>query len=334
MVISGSSPSFSGGILVSGGMLEVGANLTNSSVDLAAGTILQGSGSTGAISGNGTVAPQGTTLTATTSAVANAALVFNHTGLAGNSLIRLTSPSPFPSSPTSVDLFVNKPALQPGDRMLGGFFTSSSVDLAQALTGSAIRMLVPDPSGTIIHDDISYRVALPADHLSWSVVETTADFGSGLTAGRTLEVLVGGTPTQFVQWRNLYFANPADASNDSISGPNANPSGDGVANLIRYAHGVGPMDPVFSLLPKLVRSVDRHQFYFRLDLTKPDLVWRVKATNDQSDWRVVLFDSLSTTPIPPLEDGWLPVTLPAYLGTGPATDPRMFTRLEVVLTSP
>lgn len=102
---------------------------------------------------------------------------------------------------------------------------------------------------------------------------------------------------------------------------------------MRYAHGVGPNDPVLHLLPVIQNSGANHVFKFRYDASKPDLVWRVRATNHPSAWPNTLFDS-STSPIPPLDNGWLSVTIPNHLGAGPAPDPRIFTRLEVTLTTP
>ena len=134
-------------------------------------------------------------------------------------------------------------------------------------------------------------------------------------------------------WKFTAFPNAADRANPAISGANANPSGDGVANLIRYALGVGPYQPVTNLLPGLLQTGGNRSFRFRYDPTKPDLIWQVKASNGLVAWPTVLFDSRTST-IPPLVDGWLPVALPNYLGSGPAADPKMFMRLELQLVTP
>lgn len=161
--------------------------------------------------------------------------------------------------------------------------------------------------------------------------------GTGGTGGNNrfdnLTVEGDALPPSYNTWRFTSFPNPADRANDSISGPSANPSGDGISNLIRYALGVGPYQPVTSLLPGLAKAGGHYDFRFRYDASKPDLVWLVEASNDLSGWPSVLFDS-RTSPIPPLADGWLPVTLPDTLGAGPAPDPKMFAHLEVRLISP
>ena len=137
-------------------------------------------------------------------------------------------------------------------------------------------------------------------------------------------------PTRYIQWRTLHFPDPADFANDSVSGPLACPSGDGMSNLVRYAHGVGPSASVGGLMPVLATTPEAtFTFRFRYDPTQTDLAWRVTAGNQLTDWAQVLFDSRAS-PIPPLDGGWLPVPLPPNLGGGPAMDPRMFARLEVI----
>ena len=103
-----------------------------------------------------------------------------------------------------------------------------------------------------------------------------------------------------------------------------------VANIVRYAHGVGPYDAVVHLLPVLVKNGSVYQFRFRFDPALTDLVWKVKASNDLGTWPSTLFNS-TVGPIPPLDNGWLPVELPAHLGGGPAPDPKIFARLELQL---
>jgi hypothetical protein len=151
--------------------------------------------------------------------------------------------------------------------------------------------------------------------------------GSGGTAGNnrfdnfTVEgdqlELVPGT---YAHWRANQFSG-ADATNDSISGPEAKPAGDGIANIMRYAHGVGPYAPVLHLMPRIEKDGSVREFLFRYDASKTDLVWKVKASDDLTGWTQTLFDS-STDPIPALEDGWLPVELPS-------AGSKIFARLEL-----
>ena len=333
LVLSGASPGFTGPIVVANGPLEINATWSGAPIQLATGIVLSGSGATGAITGGGTVAPHLTTLTAPSAAADSYEFQLEHTGIAGNSLLHLTGTSALPSAPVHVDLFINIATRKPGDRIRGGFFTSADYDLTARLAASQVRLLVPDAAGSISHLGGNYRVAIPSDNLTWSVVGQSLNFGAGTLAGRVIEVLVGGKPEEFSQWAGLAFANPADAANPAISGPNANPAGDGVTNLMRYALGVGPLDPVAAQLPALVKSGSGFGLRFPFDAAKSDLIWRIQATHDLGDWSHVVFDS-ETSPIPSLNNGYLTVPVPAYLGTGPARDPQIFTRLEVQLTAP
>jgi hypothetical protein len=136
-------------------------------------------------------------------------------------------------------------------------------------------------------------------------------------------------PGRFDQWRARHFPDPVDWADPAVSGPHGDPSGAGVPNLLRHAMGVGPFDPVAHLLPALSQTGDGSlRFRFRYDPGKTDLTWRVRASSDLADWAHVLFDT-AVDAIPSLEDGWLPVIVPATLGTNPQTDPRVFLRLEV-----
>jgi len=127
-------------------------------------------------------------------------------------------------------------------------------------------------------------------------------------------------PGTYAHWRANQFSGP-DATNDAISGPEAKPAGDGIANIVRYAHGVGPYASVLHLMPRIVKDGSVREFRFRYDASKTDLIWRVKTSDNLTAWPQTLFDS-ATDPIPPLEDGWLSVELPSA-GT------EIFARLEL-----
>ncbi|MBN8461123.1 MAG: hypothetical protein J0M04_25130, partial [Verrucomicrobia bacterium] len=236
-------------------------------------------------------------------------------------------------APQTVELFLNRATRLPGDRSAGGFFATDAGALTTALASSAVRIWIPDPAGTVTRGGVTYREAVPADNLSWQIVDRAVDFGSGPVSGALLEIATGGEPTLYTQWRNLHFADPADAANDAVSGPNANPSGDGVPNLMRYAIGIGPDDSAAGLLPKLVPAGNGFVYRFRYDPARTDLVYRVRASPDLTGWPATLFDT-SADPIPPLDNGWLPVTLPPNLTGGQGQDPRMFVRLHIDLANP
>lgn len=186
---------------------------------------------------------------------------------------------------------------------------------------------------------LDFRDIATTDDNPLFAVRITFQQGSGGTAGNarfdnfTIEGdALNVQPGTYAYWRNQHFTG-GDRFDEAVSGPEASAAGDGVANIMRYAHGVGPYDPVVHLLPVLVKDGGSNQFRFRFDPALTDLVWKVKASNDLGTWASTLFDS-TVGPIPPLENGWLPVTLPASLAGNPSTDPQIFVRLEVQLASP
>ncbi len=109
-----------------------------------------------------------------------------------------------------------------------------------------------------------------------------------------------------------------------ISGPAAIPAPDGVPNIIRYALGAGPADPVVHLLPTLRQAGDGFGFRFKYDPAISDLRWKITSSGDLEDWSQVIFDS-AVDPIPALEEGWLAIDVPF------AAAPRGFARLELEL---
>lgn len=168
----------------------------------------------------------------------------------------------------------------------------------------------------------------------WFGLRITFAQVAGGTAGnnRIDNITVDGTPIDFARWRSLHFADPADFADDAVSGPLANPSGDGVANLIRYALNRGPFEPVAGLLPVIETGPGPTlQFRFHFDADKSALRWRVLASQDLHDWSHVLHDTAADGP-PPEATGWhsAAVAIPASLTSdSPIPDPQMFLRLEL-----
>jgi hypothetical protein len=193
--------------------------------------------------------------------------------------------------------------------------------------------------GTPVLQVLDFRNIAEADNNPLFAVRITFQQGAGGTAGnnRFDNFTVEGDeldiePGSYAHWRNEHF-NGADRFDEAVSGPEASAAGDGVSNVMRYAHGVGPYDPVLHLLPVLVKAGGNHQFRFRFDPALTELVWRVKASNNLGTWSSTLFDS-TVGPVPPLEGGWLPVTLPASLTGNPLPDAQIFVRLEVQFANP
>lgn len=90
----------------------------------------------------------------------------------------------------------------------------------------------------------------------------------------------------FADWRTTYF--PEDADNDEISGPEANPSGDGVSNLIKYALGLDPTVASRDGLPESnIQDIDGTDYLtltFERPANRDDVSLTVVASGTLSTW--------------------------------------------------
>ncbi len=95
-------------------------------------------------------------------------------------------------------------------------------------------------------------------------------------------------PAGYEDWRTANFS-AEDAEDDSVSGPQADPAGDGVANLIKYALGLDPHTPAAAgdLAVEEVREIDGER-YLTLTFTRPDsiddIAYTVQGSDDLAGW--------------------------------------------------
>jgi hypothetical protein len=115
--------------------------------------------------------------------------------------------------------------------------------------------------------------------------------GNGLYLESLLEVsgLTLTVQGSYEQWKLDFFGE--DAGDPAISGDTANPSGDGVPNLLKYAFGLSPLIPSTFGLPEysLETSVDdseRHLlFTYRHRLESDgELTYTVLVSDDLATW--------------------------------------------------
>jgi hypothetical protein len=145
--------------------------------------------------------------------------------------------------------------------------------------------------------------------------------GSGSRAQIRLDDIViaaVGEITGFAAWQTGNFSE-AELDDPAVSGPDADTNGSGIANLMRYALGLGRNDPPWPALPTL--TGDATHFRFPFDPDKTDITYRVTASPDLIDWSDIVFDSSEPHALTP-ENGHLEVPIDA-------TGARRFFRLEV-----
>ena len=204
-----------------------------------------------------------------------------------------------------------------GDTFQGGLFAPYPADLPAALRATPPEVYRPDPLGSHTFDGAAWSLATNAQ-----VVAVPCVIG-GVT-GRVAEVRLGAAPASYRAWRQASFTDAQEYANADISGPLAEPFGDRVANLQRYAFGIGPETPPAARFPRLTVGAAGIDYRFAFDPSLGDLAYVVEATCDLRDWgaAALLFDSRTDHPAT-LDAGWLTLR--------ETTDaPKRFYRLRVI----
>lgn len=101
--------------------------------------------------------------------------------------------------------------------------------------------------------------------------------------------IFGGDPDasegDYNEWRVEHFG--GDASNDAISGPGADPDGDGIINLHEYAFGGDPNVRNTATLPAIGVVPDNGEFFQEITFhffDANDLVYRVQVSDNLGNW--------------------------------------------------
>ena len=99
-------------------------------------------------------------------------------------------------------------------------------------------------------------------------------------------VTLAWTPFKpFAVWQNTNFR--ANAGTAAISGSAANPSGDGIANLLKYALGLDPTVPAVGGLPVTTVASGHLKMQFQRNIAATDLTFVVEAGSDLSTWSTI-----------------------------------------------
>lgn len=90
----------------------------------------------------------------------------------------------------------------------------------------------------------------------------------------------------YEQWRDYHFL-PPERSDPAIAGPLADPAGEQVPNLLRYALGIPPRVPAVDLQPHGCFADGRAGLEFSRRLHASDLVYRVEVSTNLVQWSTV-----------------------------------------------
>src|SRR5690606_33366555 len=110
-------------------------------------------------------------------------------------------------------------------------------------------------------------------------------------SGKTLQVVLHALPLDFTGWRDQNFLSLEDRENPLVSAPFAVRGNSSVSNLLRYAYCINLNEDPASKLPRIYLSEAETvvSFVYRNNLT--DMAYIVEASDNLTDWGVVIFDS-------------------------------------------
>ena len=219
--------------------------------------------------------------------------------------------------------------------------TGKGIDEASgtALSGDYIAMWALSGGAGALHqqwlvaptDSGFYKIVSVNSGLVLEIVGASADNGAMVDqseyAGGTHQqwLVTSDHPATFSAWVNQQFPLSADRINAAVSGPSADPKGQGAPNLMRYAFGLGLNDSPTPALSVLTASASSLGLRFRFDPGLTDITYRVEASTDLVDWSETVFDSRLDM-LPPLTDGWIEID-GAF---DPQQTPRRFLRLHII----
>ncbi len=188
-----SSPGYTAPTTITEGTLKVNRDLSGSAIIVASGATLGGSGSVGAISGGGTIAPgnsPGITTAPSVNPIGGLDFLFQITqlgsptygnaGASGNDVLRLTGGTPFTSSlngSNTVTVDFTGLSLAGGQQYRGGFYADSGNFFSSIQNG-----------------DFSYVGLGGGQSVTVSTVQDTANFGAGNVNGWVTEFTIVAAP--------------------------------------------------------------------------------------------------------------------------------------------
>jgi hypothetical protein len=131
--------------------------------------------------------------------------------------------------------------------------------------------------------------------------------------------------TTYDQWRDFHFIDAAESADTAVSGPEADPYGTGLPNLLRYGFGMGKFGYDTAMMPHLRPDAGSVDYAFPYDPGKTDLRWTAQAGSSLGLWNLTLFDSDTDADLP--VGGWLEVSADGLIDPADPT----FYRLQLQL---
>lgn len=155
---------------------------------------------------------------------------------------------------------------------------------------------VPGRWGTLIPNALSAGIrrieewSLEDEGLR-SILTFPAGIMTTVNAQGGLDPMVIGRAESYAAWVERVLSDLEDWEDPAVSGPLADPLGEGVPNLLRHALGSGWGEISRGLFPYAEMEEDRWVFVFRRDPSNVDIAYIVEASSDLTQWSEVLYDS-------------------------------------------
>ncbi len=246
--LSGSN-TYTGTTAITGGTLSVTGSLASGTVTVSGGA-LAGTGTIGAttVSSGGTLSP----------------------GVGGIGTLSFNSKALSLGGATVME--INKAA--------------GTSDKAQGLAGLTYggTLTINNLGGTLAAGD-TFTLFGATSYTGSFVTLNLPPLATGL-AWDTSKLATNGSVTvnmkPFGNWQVQAFG--ANSSNPAIAGPNANPAGDGIVNLLKYAFNSNPLVPFTGELPTVTKSGGNLVLTFLKNDAATDLTYTVLQSTDLATW--------------------------------------------------
>ena len=208
---------------------------------------------------------------------------------------------------------------------------SYPIDLAPQASTAAFSATASSPTATLqlflnevyccdlVSGELSDPKAVPPGENIFRVDVISADGSYLRSYSMTITGPELGTP--FSQWQTTYFS--GDAGDPLIAGPTADPSGDGVVNLLKYAFDLDPTQKSNAGLPTIGQNGGDLTLTFTKKTSATDLTYEAQWSTNLVDW----FETNLTEEI--LDD--LGTTQIIRFSVPQGADPERFMRLSVTL---
>ncbi len=171
----------------------------------------------------------------------------------------------------------------------------TSAGTATATAGTPFNYQITAANAPTSYSAAGQPAWLNVDATSGAISGTPPQAGSTVSisiratnaAGTGYAVLKLTVQTAFTAWQNTYFT-AAELNDPTISGPNATPAGDGIANLTKYALGLAPKINGAGGLPKVSLTATGGSTFLTLTYNKAlaasDVSYTVEVSGDLQMW--------------------------------------------------